>query len=1138
MDNLSLAHFPLVPSRRFTCAVFGSFSAPKRAEIAAGVDAHLQLWRIDSAGKVRLVLSVNVYAVVRSIVALRLGGDKREVVALGTDSGCFVVFEFSGSQVTRLCCEPLCRSGLRRQSPGFCMVADPRGRAVFTAGVERDRYMFLLSRDSTGRFSVSSPAEFHEDNAIVVDAAALETGYDNPLFASLEIRRRAPAPAAVPGSLQVPIPDITVSTFLVIYEFDLGLNRMSEKYQFPVPDNSHRLCAHPVEGVVVCAPHCMSYFSSFTSEPRRMHIPEVAWFSSVVTMRAGSGVSFIVQSEDAFTWAVRFSSDLSTARSFCIPNVPRSLVFCSSKSGLLFCCAELGHHALLQVDLENNGSVAESLVLDRIPSFSPLLDLSVDGNDNSLLLLHAVDGSNSALTKLRLGVGVSEIAAAEMPQRPRGVWFVDSFIVVTFADSTIVLEVGETVEQTSNHKFIEEQTTIACHKLLNGVLQVTATGLRIIWNDSSVYSWTVPAGSQISHATGCGLQVLVTTTAQTMFVFDVDHVSNVVSRILSHRLEQQSIVSCLALGPSAPGKRKSLYGCVGFADGTVRTMTLQDIEFSVVSRVALPNQCDPVSLCLWRNVLCIGTNSGVLVCCDFNASTGGLSNLESHVVGDTPVSVKIMKWASEEFVMVLSNKVWMYSDTLATSFYPNSAAFVDASPDTGSEEDETSGSDIIVASEVDQRQSEGLFLIPMVVDFTMNDICAFSSSQSDELSCVSVSHNDNILRIFTLLKSDNPYHVVSEISITGSARKFRFLSDPQCSIAAVTSVAHADQYVLSICRIPDQVVSCTEPFPAGYSISALAFDTTASGCILFVATNNGTDGRSFVRTLLVSSKGALSVIHDTALDSGEVTALSVVNGLVIAAVGTTVRLYSVGKSKLLRISERRNATPGKIVAICVLDDATFALSDVREGFFVYKYDATDHSLYCLANSIGAHFVSCACAVDGISVASGDKFGNVLLSRVAMHANDMGKKEDTSEESSTWQGGAWDIRQPIEPVAAFYLGDVLTSIKKSRIGRYETALIYSTIGGSIGVLVPFQKQSEAALFQSVEMLMNGLRSAASGMSHLKFRGKYAPSKAVVDTEFCSSISAFPSTALRRLEAELGVQHRQVSAKLHEMRSKLL
>lgn len=81
----------------------------------------------------------------------------------------------------------LCTSGIRRVVAGEFVAVDPRGRAVMTAAVERQKFVYVLNRDSKTQLTISSPLEAHKARVVCLDCCGVDVGFDNPLFATIEM---------------------------------------------------------------------------------------------------------------------------------------------------------------------------------------------------------------------------------------------------------------------------------------------------------------------------------------------------------------------------------------------------------------------------------------------------------------------------------------------------------------------------------------------------------------------------------------------------------------------------------------------------------------------------------------------------------------------------------------------------------------------------------------------------------------------------------------------------------------------------------------------------------------------------------------------------------------------------------------
>lgn len=79
------------------------------------------------------------------------------------------------------------KSGCRRIVPGQYLAIDPKGRAVMIGAVEKQKFVYILNRDSAARLTISSPLEAHKSHTIVYATVGVDVGFENPTFACLEL---------------------------------------------------------------------------------------------------------------------------------------------------------------------------------------------------------------------------------------------------------------------------------------------------------------------------------------------------------------------------------------------------------------------------------------------------------------------------------------------------------------------------------------------------------------------------------------------------------------------------------------------------------------------------------------------------------------------------------------------------------------------------------------------------------------------------------------------------------------------------------------------------------------------------------------------------------------------------------------
>jgi len=53
--------------------------------------------------------------------------------------------------------------------------------------MEKSKLVYILNRDAAANLTISSPLEAHKNNAIIHHIVGLDVGFENPLFAALEV---------------------------------------------------------------------------------------------------------------------------------------------------------------------------------------------------------------------------------------------------------------------------------------------------------------------------------------------------------------------------------------------------------------------------------------------------------------------------------------------------------------------------------------------------------------------------------------------------------------------------------------------------------------------------------------------------------------------------------------------------------------------------------------------------------------------------------------------------------------------------------------------------------------------------------------------------------------------------------------
>jgi splicing factor 3B subunit 3 len=222
--------------------ITGSFSAHKTHELVISKGNVLELMTIDSTnGKLETLISKEVYGQIRKLHTFRLTGNKKDYIILGSDSGRIVVLEvdLEKKDFIKIHQETFGKTGCRRIVPGDYIAADPKGRAIMIGAIEKQKFVYLTSRDSENKMTISSPLEAHKSHSICFDIAALDVGYENPIFVALEVDY---------GDADVETSSVNTGDYqklLIYYEMDLGLNHVVRKHAELVDKSAHLIIPLP-----------------------------------------------------------------------------------------------------------------------------------------------------------------------------------------------------------------------------------------------------------------------------------------------------------------------------------------------------------------------------------------------------------------------------------------------------------------------------------------------------------------------------------------------------------------------------------------------------------------------------------------------------------------------------------------------------------------------------------------------------------------------------------------------------------------------------------------------------------------------------------------------------------------------------
>ena len=130
---------------------------------------------------------------------------------------------------------------------------------------------------------------------------------------------------------------------------------------------------------------------------------------------------------------------------------------------------------------------------------------------------------------------------------------------------------------------------------------------------------------------------------------------------------------------------------------------------------------------------------------------------------------------------------------------------------------------------------------------------------------------------------------------------------------------------------------------------------------------------------------SLEDVHTTSIEDIPYS-MSAFNGRLLVGIGKMLRLYDLGKKKLLRKCESKDF-PNFLMDIKTTG-YRICVSDIQESIQYAKYDVNDNRLHIFADDPVSRFTSCSVLLDYDTIAGGDKFGNLFVLRLPKDVTDV------------------------------------------------------------------------------------------------------------------------------------------------------
>jgi len=886
--------------------------------------------------------------------------------------------------------------------------------------------------------------------------------------------------------------------------------------------------------------------------------------------------------------------------------LPVASALCITRTGLLFAASEFGNHHLFQFqgmaddpdtvaarraedpelgdDALSAAAVAplfavrarpRNLALfDEVESLAPALQMAVaDYCQEGTPQVYALcgRGNRSSLRVLRHGIAVHEVVVSEMPGHPSAVWTVkgrkddehDKYIVVSFTNATLVLSIGETVEEVADSGFLAAVPTLAVALLDdNSTLQIHEKGIRHLRADARPAEWKTPGKKTLERAAANGAQLAVALAGGEVIYFELD-ASGALAEVATRELGVE--VACLDVGEPPEGRVKSAYLVVGGYDDTVRVLSLDPAQGPLLEQKAaltLPARAE--SLCLAQMAaadaggaeahqtmtLHAGLANGTAQRATLDLISGTLSDPRTRFLGSRPVRLFRTKAEGRRAVLALSSRPWLSHAPPAAGGRPVLAPLSYPQLD-------------YAATFASEQCPEG---IVAVAGGTLRILTLARLGDLFNQTAVPLRYTPrrmcpvpNTDRLLIVECDQNEFNAAEREKIEAEVRNRPDVpqvvemeeeeEDEEGAAAAAPAVRGpappTEGKWASCVRVLDPAAGETRELlemgdnEAAFSCATCVFHGRGGEAFVVVGTarhlrlHPRRHGGCFLHVYrLIEDR--LVPLHRTPVEEVPL-ALAEFQGRLLAGVGKSLRVYDLGKKKLLRKCENKTF-PTMITDIKVQGDRIY-VSDMMESFHLVKYKRGDNSLAVFADDQVPRALSASCLLDYDTVAGATKFGDVFTLRLPVEVSD--DVDNPTGNKLLWDNGVDGAPNKLENLTNFHIGEVITSITKAALvpGGAE-AILYCTIQGTIGALLPFTTREDVDFFSHLEMYLRQERESPAGRDHTQYRSYFVPVKETVDGDLCELFAQLPADKQREVAENLDRTPGEVLKKLEDMRNRLL
>ncbi|KAH0792774.1 pre-mRNA-splicing factor rse1 [Histomonas meleagridis] len=1058
---MELFSYTLQPPQHVINSTAGSFTGLAEEgvdEVVANLGTHLALYT-DFESPYPIIKPT--FCHVFSVATISLPESTQDFLVVTSDSGDITVFDLTNKIFTQLFSIPYARTGMRRYEPGPYLSVSPCGRAIFSSSLEKYKVAFSISKSKNGKPSLSAPIEFVKSHSFIHSCVSLDVGYESPLFAFIERIFKPPKEQREPPF------DPTTEKFLCFYELDSNINTIVKKDEFPIPSTSTLLVSVPGPlyncpgGVIVCSNGSLQYYNK-SKELSIIPIPSrrgegqsviltsatfcnsSTWFS---LLQNQFGDLFYVTSQDDKTLTCEYFDTIPPSTSMLILKQGFLIAFGETNSNTFYSITNLEIEANDSLEFEPNINLIHLSLFQTQLTMSRLTKLiTIPSSYGSTLGdIVTIHGSRnlSSLKITRKGIPIHELIRQTIGGNP-------------LSSKTRIFEVLKDgrVQNSKENNFLTDVQTIDVIQmsLLNvySTIQIHTKGLHVILQDGTIKNWERKSyEGKISS--------IATNTSQIILIFEDNYITLfeandrcMPTEISSYKLNNIEGKIISAAIPQPPeGIRVTRWLAIATTQMIIYIVSIDNdaTRWEITARQIVDNPISDLaflSIPIIGHILHIGHENGILSRCILDDNEGEIGSSQIRFLGHSRVTFSKIIINSKRCLLANSSIPWLCNDLrllqiASSQFISISQIFSSFCPDGG------------------------------FIGITNNDMCFF---EIVDINCSIDTKNYPLQytpkQIIYIPENNNIFIIYSDM-INDQWKSFGQFFD-----------LNNNQF--------SELLSFEDNLSVTSAIYIPSFGSIAIG----FARNLRFNPRRCEGGIVLLIDPMTQEIHHITEVEDIPGALGIFEDYLLSGIGKILRLYKLGHHQLLKRCESR--TLPNFINYVSSNGVRIIVGDMTESFIFLKYDKVSDVITPFCDDCVPRFPLSAVLLDRSTVATGDRFGNFSILRLPFDVS------DDAEIDPSGVGMIWEHHDmcgcpnKFDLAVNYHVGDPITGLDLS---TSEECIVYGTVGGQIGVMIPFITDVEASICRKLEIEVRKRRPTLCGRVHEMFRSYYAPVKCVVD-----------------------------------------